>query len=208
MFDVDGTLVRSFEFDELCFTQSVYEALGLNVDTDWESYTHITDTGLLMEVLEREGSSISITQALAEVKPKFINKVSAYAAQYGVEAISGAVEFIEHLKRRSDVCLSFATGGWLETALIKLRSAGFDTQGVSIASSNDHFKRTEIMRIALGSGAGLVDPAPIYFGDAVWDKNACAELGFDFVLVGDRTQHNVQISDFTEFESLKSLGLI
>lgn len=50
-------------------------------------------------------------------------------------------------------------------------------------------------------------PRPLYFGDAEWDKAACEELGFQFVLVGKRTTHQPSIDDFTDYRTLKELKL-
>ena len=55
MFDIDGTLVDSFGFDEQCFTSAVKETLGHDLDTRWGTYKHMTDRGLLMELLAKNG---------------------------------------------------------------------------------------------------------------------------------------------------------
>ena len=47
-----------------------------------------------------------------------------------------------------------------------------------------------------------------FFGDGVWDKKACEELGFNFVLVGNRANHNQNINDFKSVnEALAYIGL-
>ena len=99
-----------------------------------------------------------------------------------------------------NVSLSIATGGWAETAQMKLNSAGFDISGIPMASSNDHYSRKEIMKIALVKSKVSDIEKVTYFGDAEWDKRACKELNFNFVLVGNRFQHNQSISNFKLFE--------
>ena len=47
MFDVDGTLVHSTDFDERCFIEAVYAVTGRQINRDWVSYPHVTDSGLL-----------------------------------------------------------------------------------------------------------------------------------------------------------------
>jgi hypothetical protein len=37
-----------------------------------------------------------------------------------------------------------------------------------------------------------------YFGDNSWDREACEQLGFNFILVGDKTHHHQSIADFLE----------
>ncbi len=207
MFDIDGTLVESFEFDEECFTAAINEVIGVEVDTDWNSYTNVTDTGLLMELIDRSGLKINASELEAKVKPVFIENVASYLEREGISPISGALEFINRLRRRKDVVVSMATGGWRETALLKLQAAGLDIEGIEIASSNDDFRRTKIMQKALIKTGVVSSKTPIYFGDAEWDRIACEELGFHFVLVGDRTHHEFQIKDFRDDSLLQRLNL-
>ena len=52
MFDVDGTLVQSYKFDTKCYTESIFEVLGHNINTDWTKYQHITDSGIFSQHLK------------------------------------------------------------------------------------------------------------------------------------------------------------
>ncbi|GAK86809.1 hypothetical protein JCM19238_4417 [Vibrio ponticus] len=47
MLDVDGTLIQSYEFDEQCFIDAVYETTGLKILNDWHNYPNVTDRGIL-----------------------------------------------------------------------------------------------------------------------------------------------------------------
>lgn len=49
MFDIDGTLIESDDFDSECFTEAVKEVTGFDIDTDWSRYEHVTDAGILNE---------------------------------------------------------------------------------------------------------------------------------------------------------------
>lgn len=196
MFDIDGTLVDSFGFDEVCFVNAASEVLDCEIDTDWESYTHVTDKGLLLELLQRLGREQEIEKIEPLVKQRFVAGIEGHLVENGLQATPGAPEFLKLLNAREDVHLSIATGGWRESAQLKLQAAEFDLSGVPIATSNDHHIRTEIMRLAQ-AGANPDHPV-VYFGDAEWDKLACAELGYQFVLLGDRTEHSIQIKDFKD----------
>ena len=57
IFDVDGTLVQSYELDGECFVAAFHEALGIaDVDTDWARYDHATDPGITAQIIhERQG---------------------------------------------------------------------------------------------------------------------------------------------------------
>jgi len=55
MFDVDGTLVESYSWDEECFVSAVSEVLGHKIDSNWDGYEHVSDAGILNEHLVRKG---------------------------------------------------------------------------------------------------------------------------------------------------------
>lgn len=205
MFDVDGTLVQSCGFDERCYLQAVSDVLGRTMDARWEHFTHVTDAGILRQYLEMEGLGHRFKQVLPEVKARFTELVSQHLQQQPAIAVAGAVEFLTQLREIRDVSLSIATGGWLATAQLKLESAGLDTRGIPIASSDDHVSRTEIMALARERAEASDYQELTYFGDGLWDRNACAELGYNFVLVGQRTSHHQQIDDFSDQQSILML---
>lgn len=128
-----------------------------------------------------------------KVKEIFISEVSSYLDKNPAREIQGAIAFLDFLETLNDVTISFATGGWCETEMLKLDSAGFNYSKEYIASSNDHYKRTQIMKLAKEKYPSHENFACTYFGDGIWDKEACEELGFNFVL---KTKHTQNISDF------------
>ena len=198
MFDVDGTLVESFKFDEECYLDAVYSVVGSKPDNDWAGYSNVTDSGILEQYLAEKGLQRHRDEILVRVKSAFVSNIEAYLLSSPAKQVSGAAQFLSYLRERDDVSLSIATGGWGETALLKLESAGIDTTGVPMTSSNDHFSRTEIMRLALQK-AGVPPGYNLnYFGDALWDKQACELLNFNFILVGDRVEHEQAISSFMD----------
>ena len=210
VFDIDGTLVESFEFDEQCFTEAVLEVAGKAIDTNWEAYENVTDTGLLMEARERSNINIPLVEFEAQVKKVFIDKISSHIDLHGVRPVEGAIEFIANLCARDDISVALATGGWLETACLKLAAAGFGLDEVVITSSNDHYRRTEIMQLAVSRlSKGLntkAMQAPMYFGDAPWDSKACLEIGYEFVLVGNRMEVNgLQIDHYLDQPSVNQV---
>ena len=79
--------------------------------------------------------------------------------------------------------VAMATGGWRESAELKLRTAGFEWANIPLATANDHHERTAIMELALAQlGTGFESVS--YYGDGPWDQQACDALGWQFVAVG------------------------
>ncbi|MEJ1436305.1 MAG: hypothetical protein RPU61_03200 [Candidatus Sedimenticola sp. (ex Thyasira tokunagai)] len=108
----------------------------------------------------------------------------------------------------NDVVISIATGGWLEGAELKLNSAGINIKNIPVASSNDHYCRTEIMKIAEQRATNDNTIKTTYFGDGAWDKKACGELDYNFILVGNNASHSQRIIDFSsQKEAFEYIGL-
>ncbi len=192
MFDIDGTLVQSFEFDEQVFVEAVFEISGLDIDQNWASYPHVTDWGLIRSFCEKQASVNEFAAWYPAIKACFIDKISDYVKHYPVQPIPGAIAFFETLSADERYQVSIATGGWLETAKLKLKSAGFNINDTQVYSSNDHYEREQIMALAATS------KKMNYFGDASWDKKACQRLGYNFIGVGPRVQHAQHIENYLD----------
>lgn len=196
MFDIDGTLIHSHDMDESCFLAAVLEVTGLELTPNWQTYPNVTDRGILKTFIKRQAPHWKLEELEPLVKAVFVKNIKQSLIQNPVIPVAGALEFIELLQADENIVVSFATGGWLETAKLKLDTAGFDINNLIIASSNDHFSRTEIMKIAALRATENAGLDFTYFGDASWDVNACNELNVNMVLVGRRTQHHQQIDDY------------
>ena len=206
MFDIDGTLVDSYNIDSQCFIDAVKDVIGLSINSDWSTYQHVTDSGILDEILRSEGCSNS-EEIKAKVKQHFLKNLEASIADQPIKEVSGADTFLKLLQSMSNVVVSLATGGWRESAILKLNSAGINFSSIPLASSNDHYSRTEIMKLAANSAGNIQYPCT-YFGDGVWDKEACGHLGYNFVLVGSKFVHSPSIMNYQSAKSaLACIGL-
>lgn len=208
MFDIDGTLVESFGFDSTCFSLAVHEIINIEVDTNWDRYKHVTDTGILMQLID-ESNHLEYTDSLVEsVKQRFVLHVKEHLNQHKLEEVHGAARFVNTLLRREDVVVTFATGGWLESAQAKLIAAGFNTANIPIATSSDHYSRTEIMMLAEERAGFGVYKSKTYFGDGEWDQQASQSLGYNFVLIGDRINWEPRITDYSNIPGIiRRIGL-
>ena len=206
MFDIDGTLVDSSGFDGDLFACAVQDVLGVEVDRTWRSYRNVTDSGVLGEVLAQY--SIDSESALPGVKSRFIGLVKEYLGNTGnlVCEIPGARALISHLQTIPALSLAIATGGWRETAELKLAHIGIDTAQIPLASSSEAESRVAIMRLAERlAGSGRPFGRRTYFGDAPWDRAASAELGYSFVGIGSQVEHPVRFKDFRDRDGILSI---
>lgn len=206
MFDIDGTLVESYEIDSQCFIDAVKDVTGLSINSDWSKYQHVTDSGILDEIFVSEGYSNS-DGIKVKVKQCFLKRLEASLARDPVKEIVGASAFLKLLQSMNNVLVSLATGGWCESAKLKLESAKINFSSIPLASSNDHYSRIEIMKLAANRASNNQYPCT-YFGDSVWDKEACSSLGYNFVLVGGNFPHRPSINNFQSTKSaLACVGL-
>jgi len=183
IFDLDGTLVKSNVFDDACYVQALREVLGhSNFNTNWETYQHVTDTGLLYELLLNLG--VDEPQSIIKrVRGVFGEQIKHYLNNGGAcVPIPGAIESISQLVS-SGFKVGIATGGWGHTARMKLRHAGFN-EPEFLSSCDDAMDRPGIMLHCCKMLGG--DPGrAIYFGDASWDVKATKALGWRFIGVGE-----------------------
>jgi len=184
VFDVDGTLIESMAVDTELYFASIKSVLGpVNIREHLSEYDNVTDSGILAQIID--DNEIVPSDGLVEsIQALFVEGIRNYIQSVGpFPAIDGAVQAFENARRSDKAAVAIATGGWRESALLKLDTAGFNLDGVPVASGDDSPSRVEIMQTAL-SRLGNDFESVTYFGDAEWDQRACQVLGWSFVAVG------------------------
>ena len=184
VFDIDGTILQSAAVDDDLYRDAVLSVLGrVRLRPSLTDYDYVSDSGILSQILidNALGNNADLVSA---VKSQFVKALSAHIDANGpfVE-VPGAKRTLQRLTRSADHCVAIATGGWRDSALLKLQTAGFGEIDIPIATSDDARDRKEIMRIAL-SRLGSTFSSVTYFGDGPWDRDATSALGWRFVAVG------------------------
>ena len=125
-FDLDGALADSEAFDGELYVDSLHAVLGVEIEADWSGYRHRTDSGILDEIIDRSRLNADRSSVHLAVRRVFTDLVADYVAARGglIPEIPGASAFARQLLRHPRVCVAAATGGWEETALIKLSAIG------------------------------------------------------------------------------------
>ncbi len=196
MFDVDGTLTQTNSVDTECFVTALREVLHIEgVDTNWANYRHVTDQACLEEIVHRHKGRAGTEHELLGAKDRHIELLQEKADSDPTLflPVPGARDTINSLRQNSNAVVALATGAWLESARIKLQTAGLSIDGIPIASCNDALSREDIMKVAEAKATGRPDVpfrTKTYVGDAVWDVHAAIRLGYSFVGVasGNREQ--------------------
>ena len=184
VFDLDGTLTDTNDVDAECFLAALEASFSIrNASHDWEDYSDVTDVSILAElVMQERGRPPSHEEQTAFIG-EFVRRLAAEDRKRFTE-IAGARTLLTHLQAIGWTVV-VATGGWRESALLKLRYGGFGTLELPVATGNDARTRVEIIGSALMRGGGALEPtAPIVlFGDAIWDVRAAQRLGLPLIAV-------------------------
>jgi len=191
LFDVDGTLIESMEFDADCYAEAVRRVLKIeSVDTDWSHYRDVTDAGILAEIHRMNfNREIGPTQA-RKVKESFVRTIKARLRSENIrlKPLPGAGEALRALQASDRWAVTLATGGWRESAEVKLRNAGLAAGDLYIFSANDSISRPGIISLAVQamrkSEKARRFEKIVYIGDGVWDVWAARERKIAFLGVG------------------------
>src|SRR5216110_4130827 len=188
MFNIDGTLTETVKADEECFVCSFKDVFGFtDVDTDWSHYPHTTDSGIFHDVFTSRIGRSPTAQEGSRFRQHFIQLLAAASSQSPFAPVAGADRLLSRLAQSSSHRVSLATGGWRDSARLKMASAGMCFDDHPAASADDAHDRESIMRLSMqraverhrGSFAST-----LYIGDGVWDARACRALGIPFIGIG------------------------
>jgi len=147
VFDIDGTLTDTTAVDDLCFFQAFEETFALDVrHMDWDSFPHVTDTGITEEIIRRELGRDVQEEELDRMKVAFVKALDEHrlANQGHFIEVPGAKRLIDELKERKDVSLGIATGSWKASGLFKLNSIGIGIGKMAFSHSDAFTTRAEI----------------------------------------------------------------
>ena len=188
MFDIDGTLTETMKLDEECFVRSFKDVFGFaDIDTDWSHYPHTTDSGIFHDVcMSRIGRSPT-AQEVSRFRQHFIQLLAATSSQSPFAPIAGADRLLSRLAQSGSLRVSLATGGWRDSARLKMASAGMCFDDHPAASADDALDRESIMRLSRHRAAkryGESFTSTVYVGDGVWDARACRSVGIPFIGIG------------------------
>lgn len=189
IFDIDGTLTATNEVDDECYCRALAGALRLTPrEIEWTEAPHVTDSGIAHWLWMRHRHRAPTTQELSAVKKQFLLllETELTAAPDRFAPIEGASEAIDGL-RTDGWAVAFATGGWGESAVLKLRAAGIAHSNMSLACADDAQSREEIVQLAQHRSEALSGGRfnrAVSVGDAPWDVRTAQRLRLPFVGVG------------------------
>ncbi len=216
IFDLDGTLVQSYELDSECFVAACHDALGIgDVDTDWGRYDHVTDPGIAAQIIRERRGREPRADELDRLQSAFCDRLAEAAGRDSAyAALPGAAGLLAALRARADWSLALATGGWRAAARLKIGRSGLDLDRVAAAYGEDGPSRLAIVGTAITRArvhAGVDDFARmVCIGDGVWDVRTATGLGLPCIGIGTGAQAERLaaagaarvVADFTDLEAI------
>lgn len=191
MFDLDGTLLKSNTLDTHCFCGAFRSVMGIeDIEGDWTNFKYVTDEGIVSEIVSKQLNRPATKNEMFNIRTKILELLQSQTQtnRENFAPIPGALELFRLLRETAGCAVAIATGCWEESAVLKLSTAGFNVENLSIASSDDSHRREEIMGIAYARALDLCGVSEFdtvtYVGDGVWDIRASKKMGYHFVGVG------------------------
>jgi phosphoglycolate phosphatase-like HAD superfamily hydrolase len=183
LFDIDGTLTATSAADNLCYERAFKKTFGLDLPTtDWNTYSNVTDVGIIREVLAHHGRTRITQSRIDRFEITYLNELEkSYEADPGAFAeVPGAQVLVRSLLGTEGFCPALATGGMRKTALFKLSKIDVDADTLPGAFANDDVTREGIARLAI-QRTGVSASDVVYVGDGAWDVRTAAAIGARFI---------------------------
>jgi phosphoglycolate phosphatase-like HAD superfamily hydrolase len=220
IFDVDGTLTNTNRVDDECFVKALAETHAITeIETDWAAYPHTTDSGIVRHIFREKFGRDPVEAELAKFKSRFVNMLAEQSQtnSSSFAEIPGASVALERLRREPEWAVAIATGSWRDSALLKLKAAKIDVEGIPAAYAEDGLSREEILKAAAARALERHRPRGfekiVSVGDGLWDVRAAIHLEYTFLGVGSgeraatlrRAGAKHAVEDFLDYQRLISL---
>ena len=187
IFDIDGTLTETTKVDEECFVRSLADVCGFHdVDTDWLGYQHATDSGIFQEIYEARAGRLPSLIEISRFRQHFVGLLAETSSKTPFASVTGASLLLSRLAGSAEHRVALATGGWRDSARIKMASAGLRYDDYPAASSDDALDRESIIRLSMRRAAEWHGGFShvVYIGDGIWDARACRSMDIPFIGIG------------------------
>jgi phosphoglycolate phosphatase-like HAD superfamily hydrolase/protein-L-isoaspartate O-methyltransferase len=216
IFDIDGTLTKTNDVDTQCFVKAFALEFGIeNINTDWASYGHTTDSGITLQIFQEFLGRVPKESELSRFQHRFVDLLQeCYTGDNTLFAeIPGAAVMLRKLREAEDWAIAFATGGWCASACMKLDNAGLNIGQLPTASADDGISREDIVKTAISRAKAVYAQSDfekiVCIGDGIWDVLTAVQLQLNFVGVASGEQKIILqdagveqiIEDFVNFDS-------
>ena len=188
IFDLDDTLLTA-KSEWRCFDDALLAEFDIT-DTWEEPCIHMTDGGILREVVQRHLKRPPTVEEVQQFERRFVGFVSEAfeTKREDFREIPGAFHMLHHLRHETDWYIGIATGCWRSTATLKLEGSGVALEGIPLATADDGLSREEIVTSCIRRAEQMYGvkefPRIVSLGDGPWDVQTARNLGLPFICIG------------------------
>ena len=185
VFDIDGTLTDSVKAhqDSFCKSYSSFEIQNLN--TDWSSYTHHSDSWIFGEVIRQNFKRDATDKEKSDFAIALNDNFNLYTSKHPISEIPGAKIFINNIKDSAEIGYCLATGSLRDPAIKKLKCLELEYPKDLLVTASEYETREEIVGTAIEKAMGYygVDEFEHIFsiGDGYWDMKTAEKLKIEFI---------------------------
>ena len=186
VFDIDGTLTNS-QIEHHAAYLAAFDSLGYKtLNEDFGSYQHYTDSGIFAEAYFKEFGKKANKQAIKDFEQLHLEQFKDVLEISKLTEVAGARQFLLSLAD-SEWAISFATGSFLPSAIVKLDECNIPYKHDVLATASEFYSRKEIVLSAINKAQDYYQTnfdEVVAFGDGLWDFKAAQELGLELIGIG------------------------
>jgi phosphoglycolate phosphatase-like HAD superfamily hydrolase len=191
IFDIDGTLTVTDHIDDICFVEALADAHAINgISTDWAGYSHTTDSAITSDIFQEQFNRAPEEAELRKFKSHFVQLLEDYRVKDSslFAEIAGASSMLKRLNQEPQWKVAIASGGWHDSAILKLKVAGIEADDFPAAFADDGLSREEILQSAISKAERFYQQNRfariVSVGDGLWDVRTARNLEFPFLGIG------------------------
>jgi len=189
VFDIDGTMTLSEQHHLGAFEDAMHSVGVLNIDNDWQSYKHITDTHIFKHNYKAQFGHEPDEMTMGLLEELMMDFIQAFVPP---QEVPGAKRIVDLVKHNSDYAFAFATGSLYAPAQYKLDETSIDYHKDLLKAANGFDSREEIVNAAIEAAKkhNRVDQFDkiISAGDGLWDLQTANNMDLIFLGVGEKNQ--------------------
>jgi phosphoglycolate phosphatase-like HAD superfamily hydrolase len=193
VFDIDGTLTDTVLPHQKAFVQALQQIGVQQIDTNFKSYKHHTDSFIAKEIFEKDTRQPFDSSTLLKFEQHLLNNLIQALT---FTEIAGAKDLLAWLEKETNYAICFATGSLLQPAIYKMEQVGIPFIPSSLVASNQILERENIVKAAIQAAKKRYQvnnfERIISLGDGLWDLKTAQNLSLEFIGVGSKNKAILQ----------------
>jgi len=185
VFDIDGTMTLSEQHHLGAFQDAMNGVGVMNIDDDWKSYKHITDTHIFKHNYIAQFGHEPDEDTLALLEELLLDSIQEFVSPL---EMPGAKQIVNTVKAHPNYAFAYATGSLYTPAQYKLDETGIHYHQDILIGANGFDSREEIVNAAIEAAKKYhrVDHFDkiISAGDGLWDLQTAKNLELLFLGIG------------------------